>query len=272
MPIFEADLDLLHSINQLISCTNQYLFIVSPYIDIDKDTEKVLSDMNSDVVKTIIYRDSNGSQSKSGISTKSRKFFKSLPNIEFVSVKNLHAKLYINEDAALISSMNLTDSSRYNFEAGINVLREEDIDLYHNCFGYIMLILQSDNSDMNEERFQNIIPKFPFTLEIEGKDPRINGKVIPRQEYDKLEKNCNVKHGYCIRCETTKVDFHPLSPMCNSCFTVWNKYKNKEHVENVCHRCGMETQSLINEPFCNECFGVYSFEIEREWKKFRELK
>ena len=56
MAAFLADLDLLHSINQALACSNNYLFIVSPYIDVDADTKKVFSELHKDVVKTIIYK------------------------------------------------------------------------------------------------------------------------------------------------------------------------------------------------------------------------
>ena len=187
--------------------------------------------------------------------------------MEFVYLKNLHAKLYMNEDVVITSSMNLTDSSRHNSEVGIQFLRDEDIDIYNQCFGYLMYVLQSDYSDINEERFKNIIPKFPFTLDTDGPEIKINGQVMKNVDFRKLPVNCNVKHGFCIRCESEKIEFNPLKPMCPSCFKVWDKYRNKSHEENCCHRCGVPANTYLNDALCDDCGNVFEFEIEREWNK-----
>ena len=50
---------------------------------------------------------------------------KSLSSIETIPLRNLHAKCYLNEDYALITSMNLYQFSQvHNYEMGILVARK----------------------------------------------------------------------------------------------------------------------------------------------------
>lgn len=264
-----TDRDLRHAIESAIKYAEKFIFIVSPYIDLDEDVKKAFNHLKSEVIKIIVYRQSDKSNYKSGISNDSREFLKSLPNVEFVAVKNLHAKFYINEDIGLISSMNLTKSSNHNYEIGVDIEREEDDDMYFECLEYLLKdILLSQDSNIDIERIKNIIPKRPFVLEFSAKQVYINGEEVSLDVFKKYHDHCNVKHGYCIRCASTEIAFYPNQPFCSKCFSEWNKFKNPEYDEKYCHRCSMETKTAINEPLCDNCDEVYEFEIEREWKKF----
>lgn len=267
MATIYTDRVLKYQIETLISKSKKFLFIVSPYIEIGADVKSALEEIQKDVPKTIIYRRNENREDKSGIDNDSRIFLKSMPNIEFVSVDNLHAKFYFNEESALISTMNLTKSSEYNFEIGVSIDRGEDFDLYQDVLEYFAKIMKSDKSDINDERVKNIIPKPLFTLDMFGQEIKINGKVIAKTDFEKLQVNCNVKHGYCIRCKSPEVDFNPLIPFCLECFKVWNKFKNRDFEENCCHRCGRETQIFIDEALCEDCFYIFKHEVEVEWKK-----
>jgi phosphatidylserine/phosphatidylglycerophosphate/cardiolipin synthase-like enzyme len=61
-----------------------------------------------------------------------------LRSLEFVRTsfcQNLHAKCYINEQAAIITSMNLYDFSQVNNnEMGVFIERNSEPDLYRECF------------------------------------------------------------------------------------------------------------------------------------------
>jgi len=269
-----TDRDLRHAIESEIRNAAKFIFIVSPYIDLDDDIKKAFNPLKPEVIKIIVYRHSDKTSFKSGISDSSREFLKSLPNVEFVAVKNLHAKLYINEEVGVISSMNLTKSSNHNYEIGIDIIREEDDDIYFECMEYLLKgILLSEDSNIDLERIRNIIPKRAFKLDYNAKQVTINGKTLPLKIFKALHDHCNVKHGYCIRCASTKIAFYPNQPFCSKCFSEWNKFKNPEYEEKYCHRCSMDMDvTKINTPLCENCEEVYEFEIEREWKKIKLKK
>tara|TARA_R110002049_G_scaffold194568_1_gene363469 strand:- start:1786 stop:2607 length:822 start_codon:yes stop_codon:yes gene_type:complete len=258
--------DLKHNIEAAIRNAQRYLFIISPYIDIGTGMQKALAEVSNDTIITVVYRKSGGSSHKSGINDASRLFLRGLTNIEFVVVEDLHAKIYMNEDVAIISTMNLTQSSNHNFEIGVGIDRFLDIKMYTDTLDYIIYMLQSEKSDLAEERFENIKPALGFTLDIYGKEIKINGNIISKQDFKTLQENCNVKHGYCIRCKSPELDFNPLSPYCKSCFNIWLKYKNRDYEENCCHRCGRDGGSLIDATLCDSCDDIYTSEIENAYK------
>ncbi len=263
-----TDRELRHSIESTISHSQFFLFVVSPYIDLDEDLKKAFSHLKPDVVKTIVYRKSDNSNINSGISKESRLFFKSLPNIELVAVKNLHAKFFMNEEYTVISTMNLTSSSNHNYEIGIEIDNEKEYGMFQECLDYLIYdILDSEDSDISEERLKNIIPKQLFILDYNSSEVKINGAPLDLKKFESFHKSCNTKHGYCIRCESTKIDFYPNRPLCPKCFSEWNKYKNSNYEEKHCHRCGMEANTSINLPLCEPCSDIYEFEIKREWEK-----
>jgi len=265
-----TDRDLRHAIESEIRNADEFIFIVSPYIDLDDDIKKAFNHLKSEVIKIIVYRQSDKSNFKSGISDGSRGFLKFLPNVEFVAVKNLHAKFYINEGVGVISSMNLTKSSNHNYEIGVAIHKEEDDDMYFECLEYLLKgILLSQDSNIDIERIKNIIPKRPFILEFGAKQVFINGEEVCLNVFKTIHNHCNAKHGYCIRCANMEIAFYPNQPLCSKCFSEWNKFKNPEYEEKYCHRCGIETKTEINEPLCDNCEEVYEFEIEREWKKMK---
>tara|TARA_R110001599_G_scaffold198470_5_gene395330 strand:- start:175 stop:1002 length:828 start_codon:yes stop_codon:yes gene_type:complete len=262
-----TDRDLRHAIESEIRNAKKFVFIVSPYIDLDEDMMKAFNSLKSEVIKIIVYRQSDNSNFKSGISNGSRDFLKSLPNVEFVAVKNLHAKFYINEEVGVISSMNLTKSSNHNYEIGVDIDKEDD-EMYFECLEYLLKgILLGQDSNIDIERIKNIIPKRPFILETSAKSVFINGEELDIDTFKSFHDFCNTKHGYCIRCSNTEISFYPNQPFCSKCFAKWIKFKNPEYEEKYCHRCGMETNTEINEPLCDNCMEVYEFEMEREWKK-----
>jgi hypothetical protein len=261
------DRELKHGIETLIAYTETFIFLVSPYIDLDEDLKKAFSKLKPEIIKTIVYRKSDSSTNKSGISNDSRLFLKSLANVELVSVKNLHAKIYINEKYTVISSMNLTSSSNHNYEIGVKIENEIEYEMFEDSLAYLVYILRSDDSDISDERLKNIIPKQRFVLDYSPSEVKINGKSVDLKIFESLHKNCNTKHGYCIRCESTKIEFYPNRPLCPKCYAEWSKYKNHDYQETCCHRCGMEINTDIRNPLCDSCSDIYNFEIEREWKK-----
>ncbi|OIQ27149.1 MAG: hypothetical protein BM564_13340 [Bacteroidetes bacterium MedPE-SWsnd-G2] len=265
-----TDRELRHSIEVTISGSRDFLVVVSPYIDIDEDIKKAFLKLHKDTLKVIVYRVSDKSTNQSGITEDSRQFLRGLPNIEFVSVKNLHAKFFMNDDYTVIASMNLTSSSNHNYEVGVEIDNKKDFEMAKDCIEYLFYeVLASDDSDISKERLKNILSKQLFSLVINPNEVKINGEQIDVNKFKSMHEQCNVKHGYCIRCESTNIDFYPKNPLCPKCFTEWSIYRNSNYEEKHCHWCGVEHKTTINNPLCGACYEVYDFEIEREWKKIK---
>ena len=102
-------------IKKLIYYAKEELIIISPYIDIKDDYKEELEKCRAKD-KLIVFRE--------GQFLKDYKLLKSL-KFHLMEVKDLHAKIYMNENYVLFSSMNLYRySMENNHETSIMVKRE----------------------------------------------------------------------------------------------------------------------------------------------------
>ncbi|WP_420592717.1 phospholipase D family protein [Robiginitalea biformata] len=260
--------ELRHEIEQLIRNAETFLYVISPYMDFDNDLKLAFQAVNKDVTKAVFYRTPGEDGYKNSINEDTRKFLRSLPNIELFNVNNLHAKLFITDGLAIVSTMNLTHSSNHNHEIGVLIEEEEDVEMYEDCCVYIFQkLFTRKDGNVDWERLKNIIPEQSFRIEIYRSKPKINGEIVDKERIVELQKTCNVKHGFCIRCGSDQIEFNPMRPMCHSCYSEWRKYGNYNYEEKYCHRCFIEEKTTIDESMCGNCFFSYELEIERVWRK-----
>lgn len=125
-----------YHLEELIKNTNDRLILISPYLQFHKRIKDHLENLNiqkRDI--RIIYREnklqvaeSNWLESQIGIRT-------SLCN-------SLHAKCYLNEKEAIVTSMNLYSfSQQNNDEMGVHVTKENDSDLYDDIYNEVQRLL-----------------------------------------------------------------------------------------------------------------------------------
>lgn len=125
-----------YHLEELIKTTKDRLILISPYLQFHKRVKDHLENLNiqkRDI--RIIYREnklqveeSNWLESQIGIRT-------SLCN-------SLHAKCYLNENEAIVTSMNLYSfSQQNNDEMGIHVTKENDTDLYNDIYDEVQRLL-----------------------------------------------------------------------------------------------------------------------------------
>ena len=125
-----------YHLEELIKTTKDRLILISPYLQFHQRVKDHLENLNiqkRDI--RIIYREnklqvaeSNWLESQIGIRT-------SLCN-------SLHAKCYLNENEAIVTSMNLYSfSQQNNDEMGIHVSKEKDADLYNDIYDEVQRLL-----------------------------------------------------------------------------------------------------------------------------------
>jgi len=206
---------------QIIKGAKEKLILISPYLQISDRFKEMLEDqdrMKLDI--RIIY-------GKSELQPQESNWLKSLTSVRTSICKNLHAKCYLNEKEALISSMNFYEFSQMNNnEMGIVVYKSEDAQLY---------------SDINEEarRLIRISEEIKVTVE----------KVTPKEE---LSKN---GEGHCIRCGIN-IKMDPEHPYCLTDYKKWKKFEDITYVEKTgfCHVCGKSNTSSMEKPVCMNCY------------------
>lgn len=116
-------------LEELIKAARERLILISPFLKVNDRMRELLEDkdrMKLDV--RIVY-------GKSELAPKEINWLRSLTFVRTSFCQNLHAKCYVNERHAIITSMNLYDFSQINNnEMGVLIYREQEPDLYRETF------------------------------------------------------------------------------------------------------------------------------------------
>jgi len=129
-----------YHLENLIKNANLSLFLISPYLKFNSRIKQLLEERNR------LKRDIRIIYGKVDLQTEESSWLKSMDSIKVLFCKNLHAKCYLNEKEAIITSMNLYEfSQQNNNEMGIYVTKEDDPELYKDIYEEVDgLILTSE--------------------------------------------------------------------------------------------------------------------------------
>ena len=139
-------------IESIIRVAQKELFIVSPYIELDKLT-KIKDALNfalkTGVKVTLFIRHQKEEKMKKSLN-QIQEFHG--PNLKVYIVKDLHAKFYYNENEALITSMNLLSySAENNHELGVFFKKKEGV-RWEKLNKYIQLLTEEGLLYLSEEK------------------------------------------------------------------------------------------------------------------------
>ena len=110
-------------IEEIVMEANERIVLVSPYIDADEGILEWLKRKPMDVDVVVIY---GKKKHQSGM-----KDLSEVKGVTKIFVNELHAKCFLNERKALVTSMNLYQySQKNNEELGVLVTRDDDEELY----------------------------------------------------------------------------------------------------------------------------------------------
>lgn len=226
-----------HYLQQLINGANEKLYLISPYLRISERLKESIADkdrMKIDI--RLIY-------GKTEIELSENTWLKTLQNIRTSFCQNLHAKCYLNEKEAIITSMNLLSFSQVNNdEMGIYVTREEDASLYQDIYAEVMRLIRKSNE------IKVSVTQVPKTEQSTKPQPP---KTQPK----------STGAGTCIRCGS-EIKLNPMVPYCGDCYKSWKKFSNDEYEEKLCHICGKEHKSTLVKPTCYECYKSNKNKLE----------
>ena len=141
------------TLDNLIRNTKKKLYLISPYLDLSDNIQKVLKSKNAENIEIVIIY---GKERKLKVHVLS--FLNSLNNLKLLFVENLHAKCYLNEDTMIIASMNLFEySHQNNEEMGVLIDKEKDKSIYEEACKDIKIIekdsvLIKDFSKQNKQK------------------------------------------------------------------------------------------------------------------------
>lgn len=216
-------------LDDLIREARKFIVIVSPYISFEGPQLVLLKKAaDNGVPITIIYRldDNEAKKNLKGLSD--------FPGIKIIGCPELHAKIYATEDAAIISSKNLTARTTvYSVEIGI---------LY----------------ERKEEFYDSLIETTEEIKAIQG------SKIL----VDNSKHQSKELLGYCIRCGKRIIRLNRWYPLCPECYGDWSRYRNRDYVENYCHFCGKRAEDItFNYPVETGCYSKYlkAEESQNSW-------
>ena len=239
MARYEDSSGVSKAINDIIKDANEYLYIISPYLQItDKLRNSIEYTINSGVETKLLYGKKDTSHSES-------EWLFSVQGLEIRFLENLHAKCYLNENVALITSMNLYKFSiENNYEMGVTISKFEDPKEYerilkdvNRLFSYAKSIKtkSSGTIEQNEQSKLKTLNTESLEIKTEFKGPL----------------------GYCIRCNE-RIPYNPSKPYCDKCFKNWKRYYNPDYIEKNghCHICGESySHACLSDPICNKCIS-----------------
>ena len=223
--------DVSSCLEDIIRDASEYLVIISPYLKINDRIKKLLE--IKDIEIDVLYRKDKDSK----LDLEEKKWLDSVEHIETRFLQKLHAKCYLNENYAIVTSMNLYQSSEDNQEMGILVSIDEDHDLYWEIFDEAGLLLKMSKP------------------ETAGKTATKRGRRGARQAAAKPDR------GFCIRCKTD-LPANPAQPYCIRCYAIWRRFSDAEYKEKHCHTCGKEHTTTMSKPVCIACFRKYKDVLE----------
>ena len=211
-----------YHLEDLIKKAQRKITLISPFLKINPKMKQLLEDadrMKLDI--RIVYGKSELTPDESDWLSKT--------NIRTSYLDNLHAKCYMADETAIITSMNLYAYSQVNnLELGILINRSEDQQLFDDLEREVNSFLRN-------------------AKELKVSITTVQGKSSPKP------KSSSPDSGHCIRCnKPIKADAQ--APYCRDCFNVWRAYENPEYKEKYCHACGKETQTTMNKPLCTSCY------------------
>ncbi len=218
--------------NVIINQANKRLLIITPFLRIADRIKGHLKEVDRRRIDIhVIYKKIHDEEKKWLEST----------SIKTSSCETLHAKCYLNENAALLTSMNLYEFSQVNnYEMGLLVSRDKDPGLYGK-------ILEES------ERIEKVSEK--IHVPIARVKPADDVPAPSRQRRERATVGIP-KSGYCIRCKAG-IPADPLRPYCGGCFATWNRYKKLDYEEKYCHMCSNESTASMEKPLCLSCYRKY---------------
>lgn len=136
-------------IENIIKYSYEYLLIVSPYLKINNRLKPKLAEAfeRTDSV-IILYRENELNQDES-------LWLNGFTKVQLLPIKNLHAKCYLNEETALITSMNLYDYSQINnHELGVKLTAKSNSNEIRTLIDFIHNIICTDHPNFNFEKIK----------------------------------------------------------------------------------------------------------------------
>ncbi len=203
-----------YHLEELIKSTNDKLILISPYLQFNDRIKEHIKNLNiqkRDI--RIVYRENK-------LRPDETNWLANQIGVRTSICKNLHAKCYLNENEAIVTSMNLYEfSQQNNNEMGIYFSKAQDPELYAAAWAEATRLLTI--SDEIRVMVQKVAPT---------NQEKVETKRIEAQSKDK-------PMGFCIRTGAS-IPFNVEKPMSYEAYKSWSRYNDVNYPERFCHFSG----------------------------------
>ena len=226
------------ALDELVKNARKQLFLISPYLQISKNLRSLMKEADRQPlidIKVICRKDSNWSPDDIS-------FLQDLENAKLKSIEGLHAKIYLNESTAIITSMNLyLHSQQNNKEVGLIFDAVQDKEMYDQIFQEVTRLIEDAD-------------KIQYKVTLEKEQPIIaKPEKAKEKPFIKVTSQQISNKGYCIRCRT-EIPLNPDEPLCSKDLKSWARWGKREYPEKYCHICGKESEQSVAKPVCISCY------------------
>jgi phosphatidylserine/phosphatidylglycerophosphate/cardiolipin synthase-like enzyme len=126
-----------YHLEELIKKTKERLIIISPFLKFNERIKELIEDKNRLKIDVrVVY-------GKSELAPDEINWLRSMEFVRTSFCQNLHAKCYLNESFAIITSMNLYDFSQINNnEMGVYIVRDDEPELYDETYAEVQRLIR----------------------------------------------------------------------------------------------------------------------------------
>ncbi len=258
--------DISGQVQQLISGATELLVLISPYFDPwDRLTTEVKLAKTRPNVKVRLLLRGGADREKQEPKARGLSTF----GVEVSYLKRLHAKIYLSESQAIVTSLNLVEASvNSSWEIAIRVDSVRDAKAYGDIAKYAAELLQRAHGEEAIAAQPEKASAHAALHAALGKGAptpalaanRANPAATPRSPAPTTSASKTpptpkrrAAPGHCIRCAEA-IPFNVDHPYCASCYKSWSKYMNVDYDEKHCHGCGKAKASTMAKPLCKPCW------------------
>lgn len=208
----------------IIEEAREFVLLVTAYLDSWTHLDHAIKNaVSRGVPITLVMRSPDGAKRDRAKREDEARSLKEL-GVQVHFVDRLHAKAYVNEKEAIVTSFNLVSGSNESIELGVLI---QDPKLVRDCVAKVRAYCPELPSDPSRAA------KLPNTHRPTG-DPE--------------------SAAFCIGCSDA-LPFNPAKPMCLSCYRSSGKGEDFATLpRRACHCCGKPGLCTLSRPLCPECW------------------
>lgn len=228
-----------YNLERIVRDASEKLVLVSPYLKINDRLKQWLEDKNRFKIDIrVVY-------GKNELQPAENNWLRSMVSIRSSYCENLHAKCYLNESEALITSMNLYEFSQVNNEEmGVLIRKSDDLELYQQIYedtNRLIRISKELRVEVQE------VKRTSITSSSAGKKP------TRARSSSKIKRATG---GFCIRCGEglTAAQVRTKKTLCRPHYLDWAEFKNEDHPEKFCTSSGKSRKTSFAKPQCRSCW------------------